>query len=386
MTKETTAPRRPRRRAITALAAGIAAATALTLAPMAPASAAVQAPQNVLGIVTSPTAATIQWSAPNGGDEPTYYIVNVDNPLTPLFPDHQAFTAATGRSYGFANLVPNTTYDIWVAANDGVTEVAASGPDITTPLATPTTPPPAAPPYAPFYSVDAFIKQNYQDWLDRAPRFDELQYWRTALNNGLTVTDFLEDGCSVLTCTVPPATPGGMRLNPYVDGVEKQVIRLYVAYYLRNPEFAGFDYWRDVRRANQRSLRGVADFMSRSPEFRKMYGSLDNAEFVSLVYRNVLGRQAEAAGFTYWTRQLETGSISRGELMLGFSTSPEFDGKTFASTVATEIYGDMLDRSPTPAEYDLATRIVPADLADSLYKTIMSGLEYQNRVRGGSAS
>lgn len=367
MTNETTALRPSSRRAITIMAALIAAVTALTLAPLAPAGAAVQAPQNVFGIVSSPTAASVNWSEPNAGDPPTYYIVYVDGPGAN---DFQAFTPSTARTFSFVNLTPNTTYLISVCANDGVTEVCASGPNITTPIATPTTPPPAAPPYAPFYSVDAFIVQNYQDWLDRAPRFDELQYWRAALNGGMTVDEFLEI----------------LRLNPYVDGVEEQVIRLYVAYYLRNPEFAGFDYWRDVRRANQRSLRGIADFMSRSTEFNTMYGSLDDAEFVSLVYRNVLGRQAEAAGFTYWTRQLQTNSISRGQLMLGFSTSPEFDSKTFASVVATEIYGDMLDRSPTASEYDLATRIAPADLAASLYMTIMASAEYQARVNTGLAS
>jgi hypothetical protein len=235
---------------------------------------------------------------------------------------------------------------------------------VTTPLVPPTEPPPATGPFAPFYTVDAFIRENYADWLDRAPRLDELTFWREALNAGVTKNEFLE----------------WLRTDPYVDGVEEQIIRLYIAYYLRNPEFAGFDYWRDVRRDDRRSIRGISDFMSRNTEFQALYGDLDNAEFVTLVYRNVLGRPAEAAGFAYWTRQLETGTDTRGSMMLGFAMSPEFTRNTRDAVLATEIYGDMLDRVPTLAEYDLYTRVPDADLPDLIYQTVLSSPEYLTTI------
>lgn len=378
MNIESTAPRRTRRGALTTLAAGLAAASVFTLIPVSPAGAAVQAPQNVVGVVNSATEVRVQWTAPAAGDEPTYYIVTVDGPDTDTDGGgvdtdtdfEEALVPATARSFTFGSLRPNTTYDLDVCANDGVTEACTDGLDVTTPLVPPTTPPPAAGPYAPFYTVDAFIRENYQDWLDRAPRFDELTFWRDALNGGTTKVEFLES----------------LRTDPYVDGVEEQVIRLYIAYYLRNPEFAGFDYWRDVRRGDRRSIRGVSDFMSRAPEFQRRYGTLDDAEFVTLVYRNVLGRSPEAAGFAYWTRQLQTGSMSRGGMMLGFSTSPEFDAKTNDAVLSTEIYGDMLDRVPTLAEYDAWTRVPDADLPDLIYSTIMASAEYAGTIDTGLGS
>ena len=54
-------------------------------------------------------------------------------------------------------------------------------------------------------------------------------------------------------------------------------------------------------------MNEVSDFFARSPEFIARYGALDNAEFVSLVYQNVLGRNPDAAGFAFWTRQLQAG-------------------------------------------------------------------------------
>ena len=52
------------------------------------------------------------------------------------------------------------------------------------------------------------------------------------------------------------------------------------------------------------------------------YGELDNAGFVDLVYLNVLGRLPDDAGRSFWLDRLDTGSNTRGEVMIGFSESP----------------------------------------------------------------
>jgi len=44
------------------------------------------------------------------------------------------------------------------------------------------------------------------------------------------------------------------------------------------------------------SLDEISDAFASSPEFQQTYGSLNNAEFVTLVYRNVLGRDPEPGG------------------------------------------------------------------------------------------
>lgn len=105
------------------------------------------------------------------------------------------------------------------------------------------------------------------------------------------------------------------------------VLRLYRAYFLRAPDSAGLAYWAEQYASGRRSLASISEFFARSDEFRARYGSLSDAEFVRLVYLNVLGRLPDSQGQSHWTGVLRRGS-SRGLIMLGFSESAEFQRKT----------------------------------------------------------
>ncbi|MEM7340727.1 MAG: DUF4214 domain-containing protein [Actinomycetota bacterium] len=126
---------------------------------------------------------------------------------------------------------------------------------------------------------------------------------------------------------VPPApsrTTTG--LNPVVSGAvfenRAQVVRLYRACFGRLPDSRGLDHWVDARRAGL-GLADAAEEFARSAEFNATYGPLDNRGFVAQVYRNVLGREADAAGLDYWSSVL-AGGASRGAVMVQFSESAEF--------------------------------------------------------------
>ena len=67
----------------------------------------------------------------------------------------------------------------------------------------------------------------------------------------------------------------------------------------------------------------ISEHFAGSAEFRALYGNLDDRQFVELVYRNVLGREADLAGRSHWLAQLAAGR-PRGQIMLGFSDSEEF--------------------------------------------------------------
>ena len=84
-----------------------------------------------------------------------------------------------------------------------------------------------------------------------------------------------------------------------------------------------------VDRCNRQvsSLVDVSDTFAGSPEFNLRYGALDNAAFVALVYKNVLNRAPDAAGLQASVDFLGRGA-RRGEVMLGFSESPEFKAKS----------------------------------------------------------
>jgi uncharacterized protein YkwD len=110
------------------------------------------------------------------------------------------------------------------------------------------------------------------------------------------------------------------------NGPEGSVYRLYRAYFLREPDAAGFAYWLGRYRSGQ-SLTSIADEFSRSHEFRSTYGSVSDRAFVDLVYRNVLGRTPDLAGFQHWLGQLTLG-MTRGQVMVSFSDSAEFRART----------------------------------------------------------
>jgi hypothetical protein len=69
------------------------------------------------------------------------------------------------------------------------------------------------------------------------------------------------------------------------------------------------------------------------------------------VYRNVLGRDADAAGRAHWLEQLRRG-MSRGGVMVQFSESPEFISEQQAEVYVTMSYIAMLRRVPDDAGFE----------------------------------
>ena len=81
---------------------------------------------------------------------------------------------------------------------------------------------------------------------------------------------------------------------------------------------------------NGLSIDTLASNFLNSPEFQSVYGSLDNEQFVTLLYNNVLNRAPDAPGLAYWLAGLD-GGATRVSVLLGFSESQEFVINTSAS-------------------------------------------------------
>ncbi|MEZ5379585.1 MAG: DUF4214 domain-containing protein [Acidimicrobiales bacterium] len=160
----------------------------------------------------------------------------------------------------------------------------------------------------------AFVDLVYRNVLDRSPDTAGAAFWRGQLasrSRGAVMVGFSE--------SVEFAVQLG-HLDP------GQVERLYRAYFLRAGDAAGLGYWREQQLGGM-SLAAISEVFARSPEFVSMYGSLSDADFVALVYRNVLRREPDTAGLTFWTEQLRRRTMTRGAVMVGFSESPEFSGR-----------------------------------------------------------
>jgi hypothetical protein len=135
--------------------------------------------------------------------------------------------------------------------------------------------------------------------------------------------------CAVLAAAFPnavQASQGRVTAGSYPDGHAGEVRRLYLAYFDREPDPTGAAYW-ESRRSSGMSVAAISAYFAQSGEFRARYGNVDDAGFVTLVYRNVLGREPDANGHDYWRQRLAEG-MSRGSLMAHFSESPEFRSAT----------------------------------------------------------
>ncbi|MCC2973114.1 DUF4214 domain-containing protein [Massilia sp. IC2-476] len=107
-----------------------------------------------------------------------------------------------------------------------------------------------------------------------------------------------------------------------IDGAGGQAYRLYRAAFDRAPDLKGVGYWMSRLDAGA-SLLDVARAFIGSLEFQSLYGSApSDAEFVRLLYANVLHRAPDQGGLDYWMARLGEGH-PREHLLKSFSESPE---------------------------------------------------------------
>lgn len=129
------------------------------------------------------------------------------------------------------------------------------------------------------------------------------------------------------------------------------VVRLYYAYFNREPDSGGLNFWLAKRRAGDvTGLSEVATAFAQSSEFRRTFGSASNSAFVRLVYRNVMGREPDERGAAYWKRRLE-GGLTKSSMMLHFSESDEYGVKTYYRTITHVAYEQMAGRAATAADF-----------------------------------
>jgi hypothetical protein len=107
-----------------------------------------------------------------------------------------------------------------------------------------------------------------------------------------------------------------------IGGNAGQVYRLYKAAFDRTPDKNGLSSNVSLVDGDLTLTQMSAAFAA-SQEFKDLYGSTTNAQFVSLLYNNVLDRAPDQGGLNHWTNVLNTGQLTRADVLIGFSESPE---------------------------------------------------------------
>ncbi|MGN6692820.1 MAG: DUF4214 domain-containing protein, partial [Aquihabitans sp.] len=107
-----------------------------------------------------------------------------------------------------------------------------------------------------------------------------------------------------------------------------------------------------------------------SSEFKTKYGSVSNADFIELVYQNVLGRGSDPTGKAFWLTRLNNKTKNRGDVMINFSESSENLNKKTEHVAVFRLYRSMLQKFPNKANYEALLNPVLADddtLADAAH-------------------
>lgn len=103
----------------------------------------------------------------------------------------------------------------------------------------------------------------------------------------------------------------------------KNLNLLYEAVFDRAPDWSGLKGW-DNALANGASLQAVASTFVASAEFSNMYGSAQtNANFITAMYQNGLGRNPDPVGLAAWARALDSNQVSRADVVIGIISSAE---------------------------------------------------------------
>lgn len=100
------------------------------------------------------------------------------------------------------------------------------------------------------------------------------------------------------------------------DTAFRSLTEVYVSYFDRAPDALGLLFWADAF-ASGVSLQTIADAYAASDEAQSVFpDSLPDADFVTAVYQNSLGRDPDSDGFAFWSNALASGFVSRGQFVL----------------------------------------------------------------------
>lgn len=147
-------------------------------------------------------------------------------------------------------------------------------------------------------------------------------YSISLVNDVLTITDRLgSDG--VQTVRQPFRLDfSDLSLAFDVDGNAGKAYRLYRAAFDRKPDSVGLGFWIAALDGGSSTDIMARGFVT-SHEFGQLYGvAPSQAQILTALYRNVLHREPDEAGFDYWFQQMNKG-LSVEQLLINFSESAE---------------------------------------------------------------
>ena len=237
-----------------------------------------------------------------------------------------------------------------VTVNDSA-QVGTAAPPTPTPV--PPTPTPAPPNPMPLQTPNQrYVAAVYQDVLGRAPQPGELASWSGRLDAGLALASFVGN------------------LDHSGEYFDTLIEADYQKYLGRAADPQGLASWQSAMQSGMTDEQVEAAFIG-SPEYYQHSGGTD-VSWVDAMYQNLLGRQPDSAGESYWVNRLANGS-NRTEVAHGFAASAEREGQH-----VTNDYFHYLGRAPDEAglEYWVNQFTSGAQTNEDLITDIVTAPEY----------
>ncbi len=192
----------------------------------------------------------------------------------------------------------------------------------------------------------------YQAILRRDPSSVELSTWRTILDTATDIAEALDD-FAIALCS-------------QADDV-RSVLRLYQAVFDRMSDSGGLTFWTDIFRQVQEAnpelsyrnalIETIGSWLE-SDEYVARFGdNLSDNDFLSLLYLNILGRPSDQGGHDFWLSVLQSGALTRQQLIVEFTESDEFKAQVDAEA-------DALLKAAAAIDSDAGEDDLPYDFPD----------------------
>lgn len=175
---------------------------------------------------------------------------------------------------------------------------------------------------------EQYLGYAYTAILGRNPEPDGKAYWLGELEAGVTrnciLAGFVESAEFTNLCNYFGIRKGSITNLLPADknrGQTKFVVRLYRNIFNREADEWGLNDW-TYRLQNGLTACDILEGFLYSEEFE--ISNFTNEQYVEILYRTLLGRNADAAGKADWVGRLNAGQ-SRSQILAGFAYSIEFN-------------------------------------------------------------
>lgn len=175
-----------------------------------------------------------------------------------------------------------------------------------------------------------FVDLCYKVMLDRNADPNGSAYWLSCMHDGVTregiFKGFAESKEFNDLCISYGITRGTVKVTQGRDrnpGLTSFITRMYTKALGRGYDIGGLNDWCNRILDKKWSVTDATTtgfFHSR--EF--LDKNLSNAEYIMVLYRTFLGREYDIQGFYDWLNKLDSGKMTRDQVLRGFSDSKEF--------------------------------------------------------------